>query len=188
MTSNCKLHTSLYVKDKFPVSNQAYHELSMISDLPNFSQVRTLLTKSLNSQFHIFNCPNNIVGVQQSLRERTLKHLTSFIHKNTEEGTNIPNTIRIKLTANGTKIATGLNVVNIAFTIIDEGRKAQSAVGNYSVAIMKIEETYDMLAAGLQDICSEARDLEVITIEDKVYNIKFFLGGQLKIFSLGMRH
>ena len=52
MTTDCKLHTSLYVKDKFSVSNQAYHELSMISDLPNFSQVRTL-TKSLNSQFHI---------------------------------------------------------------------------------------------------------------------------------------
>ena len=67
-----------------------------------------------------------------------------------------------------------MNVVNIAFTIIDEGRKAQSAVGNYSVAIMKIQETYDMLAARLQDICSEARDLEVITIEDKVHNIKFF--------------
>ena len=183
MTSDCKLHTLLYVKDKFSVSNQAYHELSMISDLPNFSQVRTL-TKSLNSQFHIFNCPNNIIGVQQSLRERILKSLTCFIHKNTEECSNIPNTIRIILTADGTKIATGLNVVNIAFTIIDEGRKAQSAVGNYSVAIMQIEETYDMLAAGLQYICSEARDLEVITIEDKVYIIKFFLGGDLKFLAL----
>ena len=68
MTSDCKLHTSLYVKHKFSVSNQAYQELSMISDLPNFSQVRTV-TKSLNSQFHIFNCPNNIIGVHQSLRE-----------------------------------------------------------------------------------------------------------------------
>ena len=154
----------------------------MISDLPNFSQVRTL-TKSLNSQFLIFNCPNNIIGVQQSLRERILKRLTCFIHKDTEEGTNIPNTIRIILTADGTKIATGLNVVNIAFTIIDEGRKAQSAVRNYSVAIMQIEETY-MLAAGLQYICSEARDLEVITIEDKVYIIKFFLGGDLKFLAL----
>ena len=86
-----------------------------------------------------------------------MKRLTCFICKNTEEGTNILNTIRIKLTADRTKIATGLNVVNIAFTIIDEGRKAQSAVGNYSVVIMKIEETYDMLAARLQDICSEAR-------------------------------
>ena len=35
MTSDCKLHTSLYVKDKFSVSNQACQELSMISNLPN---------------------------------------------------------------------------------------------------------------------------------------------------------
>ena len=109
MTANDKLHTSLYVKDNFFVSNQAYHELSMISDLPNFSQVRTL-TKSLNSQFHIFNCPNNIIGVQQSLRERILKRLTCLIHKNTEEGVNTPNTIRIKLTGDGTRITTGLTL------------------------------------------------------------------------------
>ena len=165
------------------MSNQAYHELSIISDLPNLSRVRKL-TETLNSQFHIYNCPNNVIGIQHSLRERILQRLKCFIRKNTENGFNTPNTIRIKLTADGTRIARAFNVVNIAFTILDEGRKAQSVLGNYSVAILKVEESYNELALGLQDICSEAKDLEVITVKDKVYNIKFYLGGDLKFLAI----
>ena len=35
-----KKHTALYLKDKLAVSNSGYHELSMISDLPPFSQLK----------------------------------------------------------------------------------------------------------------------------------------------------
>ena len=62
ITADDKVHCSLYAKDKFSVSNEAYHELSVISDLPSISKIRRL-TKSLNSNFLISNCPNNIIGV-----------------------------------------------------------------------------------------------------------------------------
>ena len=55
--------STLYVKDKFSISNEAYHELSMMSDLPSLSQIKKL-TVSLNSQCNIFN---EIIGVQQSI-------------------------------------------------------------------------------------------------------------------------
>ena len=129
-----KLHTSLLVKDKYAVSNQAYHELSIMSDLPSFSQIRKL-TKSMNAMMEITSCPNNICGVQQSIRERILQCLTYFIHRNNDDGINTPDTIRIKMTGDGTNIGRALKVVNFAFTIIDEGDKAQSVNGNYSVAI-----------------------------------------------------
>jgi len=78
------------------------------------------------------------------------------------------------LTGDGTRIARGLNVVNFAFTILDEGTRACSVLGNYTVVvIMKVSETYDELINGLQVICKEAKDLEVIIINGKVY-IKFF--------------
>ena len=66
-TSNYEKAWSLYVKDKFAVYFEAYHELSMLFNLPSSSQVRTLAT-SLNSQFKIKNCPNNITRVQQSIK------------------------------------------------------------------------------------------------------------------------
>ena len=99
-----KLHSSLYVKDKFSISNEAYNELSSISDLPNISKVRRL-SKSLNSTFSIVSCPSNITGVQTSLRARILYRLQCFVHKNSEEGIPTPNIIRIKLTGDGTRIA-----------------------------------------------------------------------------------
>lgn len=40
-----KLHTSSYVKDKFSISSDAYHEMSILSNLPSLSEVRRL-TKS----------------------------------------------------------------------------------------------------------------------------------------------
>ena len=36
-------HTALYLKDKLAISNSGYHELSMISDLPPFSQLKNVL-------------------------------------------------------------------------------------------------------------------------------------------------
>ena len=56
-------------------------------------------------------------------------------------------------------------------------------MGNYTIAILKITESYDELALGLQDIYEEAKDLEVLTIEGNVYKILFFLGGDWKFLA-----
>lgn len=100
----------------------------------------------------ISDCPNNVCGVQQSLKTRVLQRLKVFVRKNTEEGIDTPDTIRIKLTGDGTLIGRELKVINFAFTIIDEEEKAQSVAGNYSLAILKTGESYDDLAKGLQDL------------------------------------
>ena len=62
------------------------------------------------------------------------------MQQNTKAGKLTPSTIRIKLTGDGTQIGRGIKVVNIAFTVIDEGEKANSVLGNYSVAILKVME------------------------------------------------
>ena len=71
---NDNVHSSLHVKDKFSVSNDAYHELSTISNLPTLSKVRRL-TKTLNTQ--------------------VLYRLQCFIRRNTAEGIATPSTIRM---------------------------------------------------------------------------------------------
>lgn len=71
-----------------------------------------------------------------------------------------------------------MNVINIAFTIIEEGKKAQSVLGNYSVAVLKIGE---IMMNWLLDIHKKAEDLEVLTVNDKVYNI---LGGDLRLLAI----
>ena len=143
----------------------------------------------MNSEFDISPCPNGVIGVQQSLRVRIAYRIKSLLEK-TKENADLPNTIRVKLTGDGTRIARGLNVVNIAFTILEEGAKARSVAGNHTVAIMKVSESYDELISGLKDICEEARDLEVITIDERIYKITFFLGGDWKFLATvsGLEH
>ena len=73
--------------------------------------------------------------------------------------------------------------MNFAFTLLEEGTKARSVAGNHTIAIMKVSESYDELISGLKDVCQEARDLEVITVNQRVYKIKFFLGGDWKFLA-----
>ena len=177
------LHSSLYVKDRYCISNEAYHELSMLSDLPASSRLNCLV-QELNSQYKISSVPNGKVGVQQSLRERLKIRLTRLLEQYNIQKKEIPNTIRVKLTGDGTQIARGLNVVNIAFTILEEGQMACSVSGNHSVMILKVSEKYEDLAAGLEEFIAEAKDLEVLSIDDKVIQIEFFLGGDWKFLAL----
>ena len=178
-TKSNSARSVLYIKDKFSVSNEAFHELSMVSSLPSSSQIKSV-TKKLNDSFNIYSTPNGTVGVQQSLRERIIVRLTYLIDKSGD----VPSTIRIKLTGDGTQIARNLSVVNVSFTMLEEGQhKACSAFGNHSLAILRVSEKYEELKDGLEDIIAEAKDLEVLTIRDKVYTIQFFLGGDLKFLA-----
>ena len=184
-----KVHSALFVKDKYSISDQAFHEISMITPgLPSCSTVKKLAL-SMNSEFEISPCPNEIIGVQQSLRVRIAYRIKSLLEK-TKENADLPNTIRIKLTGDGTRIARGLNVVNVAFTILEEGTKARSVAGNHTIAIMKVSESYDELIKGLRDICQEARDLEMITVDERIFKITFFLGGDWKFLATvnGLEH
>jgi len=92
------------------------------------------------------------------------------------EPEDIPLCFRIKLTGDGTQIGRGYNVVNVAYTIIEEGLKACSAQENHSIAIFKVSESdYDAMYSALQDIVIEARERTSITLNDRTYNIKYFL-------------
>ena len=59
-----KVQSALFVKDKYSISDQAFHEISMITPgLPSCSTVKKLAL-SMNSEFEISPCPNEIIGVQ----------------------------------------------------------------------------------------------------------------------------
>ena len=77
-----KACSALFVKDKYSISDQAFHELSMITPgLPSSSTIKTLAT-SMNSKFNI---SPGIIGVQQSLRLHIAYHIKSLLEKNKRE-------------------------------------------------------------------------------------------------------
>ena len=101
-----------------------------------------------------------------------------MVNKAKENDNPLPNAIHIKLTGDGTQISRGLNIVNFAFTILEEEEQAMSVRGNHCIAILKISESdYDELFRGLKDIIDEARDLRCITVGDMVFQLEYYLGG-----------
>ena len=178
-----RLHTALYLKDKFSISHKGYHQLSMISDLPNSNQIKECTTY-LNGQFDIHDAPEGVIGVQQKIKPRLHLFLTNMAKKAIESDKPLPNTIRIKLTGDGTQIGRGLNIVNFAFTILDEEETAMSARGSHCIAILKVSESYDNLCSGLKNIIDEARDLDCISVGDRVFQLKYYLGGDMKFLAM----
>lgn len=155
----------------------------MISNLPSSYQIRKY-TKQLNDQYEIQNAPEGIVGIQQSLKMRLQFVLTFMVNNAESNGTQLPDTLHVKLTGDGTQIARGFNVVNFAFTILEEGEKAMSVRGNHSLAILKVSESNgDELFCALKDIIDEARDLNCISVKDHIFKIDYYLGGDMKFLA-----
>ncbi|MCG8620673.1 MAG: hypothetical protein MJE68_01560 [Proteobacteria bacterium] len=46
-----------------------------------------------------------------------------------------------------------LHVINITFTLLDEGQKARADSGNHLIAILQAPEKYEHLKCGLDQVC-----------------------------------
>ena len=59
-----------------------------------------------------------------------------------------------------------------------------SVTGNHSLAILKTSESnHDELFCALKDIIEEARDLNSISVEDQIFKLDYYLGGDMKFLA-----
>ena len=74
------LNLLLYAKERFRISDAAYHELSMLFPiLPRTCQVKQRV-KELNDQWEIFPTPEGSIGVQQSLKKQLTERVEHLLH------------------------------------------------------------------------------------------------------------
>ena len=88
-------------------------------------------------------------------------------------------TIQIKLSGDGTGIAKHVNVVNLTFALLNEGKVASTAQGNHTMAIFLVPEKYESLSAAFREIAKEASELETITYNRALHATEYFLGGDM---------
>lgn len=79
------------------------------------------------------------------------------------------------MSGDGTFVGKRLHVVNLTFTILDEGKRAHSSDGNYCLAIFR-QESYDEMKTALSDIRQEIENLSSIQVNDLIFDIVYFLG------------
>ena len=171
----------LYLKDKFIISNEAWHEIAIkANDLPNIYSIKKQINE-LNSKWNLKPTPGDAEGVQLGFAESLQEHIVR-LQKNGE--INDGETIKIKLSGDGTNIGKGLTVVNFTFTILHEKDVAMGVKGNYILAVIKTTETYDNLRDSLADLRMEMSNLKEISANNCTYKIEYFLDGDLKFLAL----
>ena len=107
------------------------------------------------------------------------------------------NTINIRLAGDGTNIGNNLMILNFNFGFLDKiaedipmtkKEKKQSQMtnpnnvnGNFIIGLFHMQkESYDEVKESLAQVVSQLSKLTEITIDDKSYNINYYLGGDLK--------
>lgn len=139
-----KLTFFLFLKDRFCLSDEAYHELSMLTaDVPRSHRVKAM-AKKINSKSVIHSTPNNSIGVQQSLNTCLRLRLDQLLSDKPDLKSALIDgkTLRIKLSGDGTSLARSMHVINFTFTMLVEERHC-SAAGNHLLAILKEPEKYE---------------------------------------------
>jgi len=70
---------NLYIKEKYNISNEAYHEISMTnSHIPSAYSLQKE-AKQMNSKYTIEAVPGNAIGVQQSLQKKLTERLQHLV-------------------------------------------------------------------------------------------------------------
>ena len=174
------LEMVLYVKERFGLSNAAYHELSMVCrGLPRSWKMKDFV-QCLNSLWDIKPCPEGC-GMQQTLESRLVERVRQLLHTNK---INAGDKLQVKLSGDGTKVCRKLNLVNFTFTLLNEEDIAMSSRGNHTIAILNVPEDYEKLATALRDIIAEVETLTSISIDSEEFEIEYFLCSDLKFLAI----
>ena len=167
------LNMWMYLKDKFNTSNEGWREFS-VKDMPKLSQI-TKRINELNTSWNLICTPGEAEGVSVKFEDSLRKQLTRIDLKE--------NTIKVKLSGDGTQIGKRLKIVNFTYTILNEKDLAMGEKGNYILAIIKTTESYENLQESLSDLRNEMELLKIITVNNCKYNIEYFLGGDWKFLA-----
>ena len=162
------------------MSNQTYHALTQVhKELPRTNSI-IKTAKKMNEGYTIRPIPGTFKGVQQSLKD----HLKTIIEKRNY----VPesNTIKVKLTGDGTVVSRNVHLVVIAYTIIDTHGNPNSPRGNHTIALINTTENYDNLSESLKDLTTEIAELKSITCLNEQWDIEFFFGTDMKFLAICM--
>lgn len=118
-TADDELLLLLFIKERYGVSHEAYHELAKASKhLPKQYQLQKSI-KELNRKWDIQQMPNGIPGVQQPLESRLRDRLKHLIKSTPDDSQfKLNKKIRVKLSGDGTRIGkhTKSNMIKCIFT------------------------------------------------------------------------
>ena len=103
----------IYIKDRFNISNEAWHELATkTKQMPNNYKIEKKL-KELNAKWNLQPTPGQAERVQLSFRESLEEQEIRLQGKRVF---NMNTKIKVKISGDGTNIGKRLKIVNVTYT------------------------------------------------------------------------
>lgn len=179
---NSVIEKTLYVKERFNISDVAYHELAQINPkLPRKSALAKV-SKNMNSEYQIQPTSGETIGVQQSLVERLRIRLHHVLKTNPSFA--FKKSIRVKITGDGTVVSRSLHLVVIAFSLLVDEENPNSPNGTHTIALLNTTEHYDNMAEALGKVIEDVKIMESITVNGATFSVEFFLCADWKFLAL----
>ena len=176
----------IYIKDKKNISDATYR--SLLDELKLKIPTLYELKKEIKICDQLFNIMENSKGVYLNIQEK-LKMLIPKIKKNFSD--QITNILHIKFSADGAQIIKRKSILNLTFTVLNEGKIAETANGNYTCGLFDISnEDYETMSVCLDQIKNEINNLRELEMNGLKYKIETYIGGDLKMLAItyGINH
>jgi len=173
---------TLFVKERYNISNTAYHELSMIHPAIPCMSMLNRLSKKMDAKSSLYPTPGLIEGVQQSFKERLKLRLTALVKK--YPSIKDEEYIRVKLTGDGTRVSRNMHIIVIAFSVLHGDENPNSPTGNHPIAMLNAEEKYEQLSVSLKDIEDEIKSTQSVIIDGHMFHIEYFFGADMKYLAI----
>ena len=174
----------LYIKEKYNISNEAYHEISMTNlHLPSAYSLQKE-AKQTNSKYVIEAIPGNAIGVQQSLEKKLTERLQHLL--SCDANLKGISKIQVKITGDGTYVSRNMHILVIAFTIVNvKGEDFPNYPrGNHVLALINTTQDYEHLEVAVSELVAEVQKTNAIKINDTTFEIEYFLGGDWKFLTI----
>ena len=182
------LQDILKVKDETLTSDRNYSKLRKVL-APNKPSLRKIIKernrqKTNNNKY--FKKFRNSYGTNVDAE----KYISFQIKKNFGKLKIVKNTIRVKLSGDGTHCGKRLKILNVTFTLPDSGLDAKTTRGNFTLGCFKIKkENYETLKEALGPLTinleSFSRESEIV-INNVMYKVEWNLGGDKKFLHIMM--
>jgi len=186
-SQSSQIEQILFLLDKFYVSDQFYHELTVTyEDMPRSYLIKQLRS-DLNKVTHIESVPGIYPGAQCNFEELLTQHVKDYLTDNPAHNPN--DAIKIKVSMDGARMSRTTNFLILSFCLLQNEENAMSSKGNRTIAVVNGPEGYDTVRDSLKKPVEEINNLiakKSINFNGKNYALDFFLGGDYKILLIVM--
>ena len=173
------LKNVIYIKDKNNISDDTYKSLrnELKLKLPSLYELKSEIVK-YDQMFEIMENPKGIyIDIKKKLKEIISKKKNKLQIKE-------DNILHIIFSADGAQIIKHKLILNFTFTVLNEGKLAETASGNYTCGLFDIiKEDYDVMCICLKEIKVHIDDLDEIEVDNIKYKVEKYISGDLKMLA-----